>query len=322
MVGPNRTATLVPSVTAASEPAHLSIMVLPFKNLSGDQSHDRLADSLTDNLTSDLSRIRKSFVVASSTAFTFKGRSVDAKEIGKQFGLRYLLEGSLQREQDRTRVNAQLIDAQSGAHLWADRFEENAADPFELQDRILTRLSRALRQSLVNAEADMGAQKKNPDAIDLTMQGIALMQRPGLPQREQNDAAIALFEQALKLDPRDPDALAGLALAYARHAAWWVRNKSEHTGRIRDLANQAMEHDRHNVTAYIALAYVMDFDDRWNEIIRTANAGLAIDPLSAALYAARGEGERMVNRYDESIADVEKARQLSRYDPEVLFFAP
>jgi hypothetical protein len=83
-----------------------------------------------------------------------------------------------------------------------------------------------------------------------------------------------------------------------------------------------MEHDRHNVTAYIALAYVMEFDDRWNEIIRTANAGLAIDPVSAALYAARGEGERMVNRYDESITDVEKARQLSRYDPEVLFFAP
>ena len=256
LIAPHRTPPLAASAPASSTPPHLSLMVLPFKNLSSDP--DRLADSITDGLTSDLSRMRKSFVIARNTAFTFKDRSVDAKEIGKQFGIRYLLEGSLQREQDRTRVNAQLIDAQSGAHLWADRFEENAADSFELQDRILSRLTPALRMQLVNAEAEKGSQSKSPDATDLTMRRRALIQGQRLPQKEQNGAAIALFEQALKLDPNEPDALAGLALAFARHNAWWANFNPGYTRKVFDLANQAIEHDPNNVTAYIALAYAMD----------------------------------------------------------------
>src|SRR5208282_1089473 len=122
------------STAAPVEAKHLSIVVLPFKNLSGDPSQDYFADGVTDNLTTDLSRIRNSFVIASTTAFTFKGKTVDAKEIGKELGVRYVLEGSVQRDQNRVRVNAQLVDAESGAHLWAERFEEDVADLFKLQD--------------------------------------------------------------------------------------------------------------------------------------------------------------------------------------------
>jgi TolB-like protein len=198
---------------------HFSIIVLPFRNFSGDPRQDRLADSLTDNLTSELSRIRKSYVISRDTAFTFKDKSVDAREIGKQLGIRYLLEGSIDPSGERTRVNAQLIDAQSGAYLWSDRLEENAADAFELQDRFVERLATALREQLVIAEADKAARATNPDAVDFAMRGRALMQAPR-PNKEQNDAAIAMFDQALKLEPNEPDALAGLALAYARNNVW------------------------------------------------------------------------------------------------------
>ena len=123
---------------------HLSIVVLPFTNLSGDPSQDYFADGITENLTTELSRIRNSFVIARNTAFTFKGKNIDAKEISKELGVRYVLEGSVQRDQNRVRVNAQLIDGDTGAHLWADQFDAARADLLQMQDEIVA----AARQSL------------------------------------------------------------------------------------------------------------------------------------------------------------------------------
>ena len=114
-------------------------------------------------------------MIARNTAFTFKGKSIDAKEIGKELGVRYVLEGSVQRDQNRVRVNAQLIDAESGAHLWAERFEEDIADLFKLQDQVVARLANTLGYELVKAEAEKGSRSKNPDAIDLVMRGWALL---------------------------------------------------------------------------------------------------------------------------------------------------
>ena len=164
-------APVASDATAPAEAKHLSIVVLPFKNLSGDPAQDYFADGVTDNLTTDLSRIRNSFVIASTTAFTYKGKTVDAKEIGKDLGVRYVLEGSVQRDQNRVRVNAQLVDAETGAHLWAERFEEDVADLFKLQDQVVARLANTLGLQLVKAEAERGARSKNPDAVDLTMRG-------------------------------------------------------------------------------------------------------------------------------------------------------
>jgi TolB-like protein len=129
--------------------AHLSLVVLPFANLSGDPSQDCFADGVTENLTTELSRIHNSFVIARNTAFSFKGKNVDAREIGRELGARYVLEGSVQRDQNRVRVNAQLVDAESGAHLWADRFEEGVADLFKLQDQVVARLANSLGYELV-----------------------------------------------------------------------------------------------------------------------------------------------------------------------------
>ena len=295
-----------------AEAAHLSLVALPFANLSGDPSQDYFADGVTENLTTQLSRIKGSFVIARNTAFTYKGKSIDAKEIGKQLGVRYVLEGSVQREQNRVRVNAQLIDAESGAHLWAERFEEDVADLFKLQDQIVARLANGVGQQLVIAEAEKGARSKDPDAVDLTMRGQALIQSMSQQAtKEQNDAAIALFDQALKIDPNESDALAGLALAYARSTLRRWHPEADHTAKILDLSERAIELDPNNVAAYLAKCFYMGFAQNWNEVIRTANAGLAIDPNSAALYAARGTAEGLVGRYDDRISDLETSRKLS-----------
>jgi adenylate cyclase len=246
-LGSNRTeplATSAPTPVASNagapaEASHLSIVVLPFKNLSGDPGQDYFADGVTDNLTTDLSRIRSSFVIASTTAFTYRGKTVDAKEIGKELGVRYVLEGSVLRDQNRVRVNAQLVDAQSGAHLWADRFEEDVADLFKLQDQVVARLANTLRTELVAAEAEKGARSKNPDAVDLAMRGWALVRQTRFP-KETNEAARALFEQAFKIDPNNADALAGGAYTYAIEYIAWRNPETDYDAKILGPTDQAI----------------------------------------------------------------------------------
>ena len=196
---------------APPEAARLSLVVLPFTNLSNDPAQDYFADGVSENLTTELSRLHNSFVIARNTAFTFKGKNLDAKAIGKELGVRYVLEGSVQRDGARVRVNAQLIDAESGAHLWADRFEDDLADLFKLQDEVVARLARALQVELVSAEAQRSLhdRPRNPDAIDLTMRGFALLNEP-ITKANRLEAR-DLFEQALRLDPSNADALAGAA---------------------------------------------------------------------------------------------------------------
>src|SRR4029077_12897808 len=214
-LGANQPATVTSNAPAArAEATHLSIVVLPFRNLSGDPSQDYFADGITENLTTDLSRIRNSFVIARNTAFTFKGKNIDAKEISKELGVRYVLEGSVQRDQNRVRVNAQLIDGETGAHLWADRFEESITDLFKLQDQVVARLANTLGNELVKAEAQRGTHSTNPDAIDLTMRGWAAHWQP--PTKESITSARDYFERAIKLDPQNAEAMVGLAYARGR----------------------------------------------------------------------------------------------------------
>jgi adenylate cyclase len=211
-----------------AQAAHLSIVVLPFANLSSDPAQDYFADGITENLTTELSRIRGSFVIARNTAYAFKGKPIDAKEIGKELGVRYVLEGSVQRDQNRVRVNAQLIDAESGAHLWAERFEEDVADLFKLQDQVVARLANTLGYELVKAEAAKGARSTNPDANDLVMRGMALINEgSSQPSKEKNDASRAFYEQALAIDPNNAAAIAGLASAYFPGLHLWIRKSGD-----------------------------------------------------------------------------------------------
>ena len=222
----------------APQAAHLSIVVLPFANLSGDPNQDYFADGITENLTTDLSRIRNSFVIARNTAFTFKGKNIPVKEISKELDVRYVLEGSVQRDQNRVRVNAQLIDGETGAHLWADRFEEDFIDLFKLQDQVVARIANSLRVELVNAESHR-PRPQNIDAVDLTMRGWDLLWHN--QTRETNRAARDLFEQGVKLDPTSAEAYGGIAYTGARDFAnGWTELGADYAALVIKPADRAL----------------------------------------------------------------------------------
>jgi adenylate cyclase len=178
-----------------------------------DRKGDYLADALTDQLTTALARIRDSFVIARNTAFTFKGKPVDAKAIGKDLGVRYVLEGSVLPSPNQVRINAQLIDADSGAHLWADQFDTPGADLLQMQDEIVTHLARAMDLQLPEVEAARfkRSQAANPDAEDLALQCVAAIQKARYTGKDA-DAGSRLCEQALDADPNNVRALAWLAV--------------------------------------------------------------------------------------------------------------
>src|SRR5271165_5779928 len=196
-----------------SEP-RLSIVVLPFANLSGDPEQDYFADGLTDDLTTDLSHLSDSFVIAHTTALTYKGKAVDAKEIGRELGVRYAVEGSVRRFGETVTINAQLISTETGAHVWADRFEGERSKLGELQVEAVARIANALGAQLVQAEALRALRERpnNPDAVDLAMRGSAAMYS-NATSPENLSKAIGYFDQALRLDPDSPQALTGKAEA-------------------------------------------------------------------------------------------------------------
>ena len=173
-VGPGAQASQAPSAPAPdkSAPPRMSMVVLPFASLGGDAQHEHFVDGVTESLTTDLSRIANAFVVARNTAFTYKGKPVDAKQIGRDLNVRYILEGSIQHGGSRMRVNAQLIDAATGNHMWADRFDKPIADLFDMQDEIVSHLANQLRPELLAAEALRAEREANPDSVDLYFQGV------------------------------------------------------------------------------------------------------------------------------------------------------
>jgi adenylate cyclase len=319
--GPAVVATSPPTPVASSQPTdakHLSVVVLPFANLSNDPSQDYFADGVTENLTTDLSRIRHSFVIAPNTAFTFKGKSIDTRAIGKELGVRYVLEGSVQRDQNRVRVNAQLIDAETGAQLWADRFEENVADLFKLQDQVVARLANALSYELVRAEAETGAHSKNPDAIDLVMRGNdAAWRFVQQPTKDDNIAIRALFEQALEIDPNDAEALVGVAGTYSWEYYLWGNPATDYDAKILGQVDRSIALARDNPRAYWVKSGYLTGSRRPNEGLRVADAGLAIDPNYATLLTQRSIAEMFLRQFEQAKSDVQQAIRLSPRDPSI-----
>jgi adenylate cyclase len=313
----NRVTPVIATAPTAAEAAHLSLVVLPFANLSGDPSQDYFADGVTQNLTTDLARIRDSFVIARNTAFTFKGKAIDAKEIGKQLGVRYVLEGSVQRDGTRVRVNAQLIDAQSGAHLWADRFEEDVADLFKLQDQVVARLANTLGIELVKAEAQRDERMTHPDAFDLTMRGRALAMRSQQQRtKENNNAARAMYEQALAIDPNDAGALVGDAATYMNEKIFgWTDRDVDYDGKVVGLADRSIAIAPDDPRPYSVKSVYLTNGNHPVEGLRAADAGLALNPNDAQLHAARGLAENYLGHFEQGIAEVQQAMRLSPRDP-------
>jgi len=311
---------LAPAKPVPAEAARLSIVVLPFANLSGDPSQDYFADGITEDLTTDLSRIRNSFVIARNTAFTYKGKSIDAKEIGKELGVRYVLEGSVRRDQDRVRVNAQLIDAHGGAHLWADQFDTTRVNLLQMQDEIVARLANALGFELVKAETQRSALSTNPDAMDLAMRCTAAVRKAGYLGKEA-EPGYRLCEQALDADPNNVYALLTLSSKFYLPV---ILNLSADPRadrkRADELVSRALVVDANSSAAHFIKGQVLRTEMRFDDAIAGYERALALDPNNAYAVAGLGETYITLGQYEKAIEFEDKAIRLSPHDPALSFW--
>jgi TolB-like protein/class 3 adenylate cyclase/Tfp pilus assembly protein PilF len=306
-------------------PARLSIVVLPFSNLSNDPDQEYFADGITDDLTTDLSRISGSFVIARTTAFTYKGKPIDVKQIGRELGVRYILEGSVRRTGDQVRINAQLIDAESGGHLWADQFDTSRANLAETQSEITGRLAWTLNLALLS-DASRRIEHENvvdPDARDLIMLGWAWWYAGPQSLKVMQEARTA-FERALEIDPASIGAKIGLARILAnRSANPWKTDTFEQEAVQRDLAradqllSEAIASDPNQPMAYAVLGYMRRLQARLPESRIALEKALALDPNFEWANMQLGWTLMFLGECKDAIPLGEKSLQLSSRDPNI-----
>ena len=316
----NRSASVV--AKAPAEAARLSIVVLPFANLSGDPGQDYLVDALTDGLTTSLARFRETFVIARNTAMTFKGKPVDVKAIGKDLGVRYVLEGSVQPSGDRMRVNAQLIDAGSGAHLWAEQFDTPRADLLQTQDAIVAHLSNTLELQLL--QAYVASAKRTPaanrDAEDLALQCSHGMRKAGYIGKEA-DAAFALCEQALAIDPNNVHALMALGVKFYLPAALGLSGDPKgDLERADQLVFKALALDPDWTWPHDMKGNILRVQGRAEEAVAEHERALALDPSNTDAAGELGFDYMLRGEFDKSLEYFDKAIRGSPYDPAQLYW--
>ena len=288
-------------------------MVLPFANLGGDPEQEYFVDGVTENLTTDLSRISGSFVIGRNTAFTYKGKHVDLKQIGRELNVRYILEGSVQRGGNRFRVNVQLIDAEIGNHLWAERFDKAVADLFDMQDEIVAHLANQLGTQLIEAEARRAQRATNPDSMDLYFQGMAWLNK-ALSSGDYLQAR-GFFERALALDPGNIDALIGTAAVDRAVAANYTRDdRAARLAAAEATLTKVLSLAPNNASAHFHMGWCLIVTNRGAEGIAECERALTLDPNLAAARAAIGWAKLANGRAEETEAHVDEALRLSPRD--------
>ena len=297
-----------------SSPAHrLSMVVLPFKNLSNEPEQEYFAEGITDDLTADLSRIQDSFVIAPSTARTYK--DADPKRVGRELGVNYLLDGSVRRTESTVRINARLIDARTGAEIWSERFDGDWTKSMQLQDVITGRLARRFDLELINQESRGAEIARTPDAVDLAMRGWAILNQPY--SREQLAQSKGLFEQALQIDPNLPKALVGLADTLAMQVNYrWTDAPADQLKRAEDAIGRVMSAFPNDAMAHFVKGEIQRAKGRNVEIAVTAyEAAIALNPSLAPAYGALGAAKIRVGHSAEAFAPLQMAIKLSPRDP-------
>jgi TolB-like protein/class 3 adenylate cyclase len=308
--------TRASSTTSSSPPVapRLSIVVLPFANLSNDSEQQYFADGITEDLTTDLSRIANMLVISRNTAFTYQGKRVDTKQIGRELGVRYVLEGSVRRSGNQIRINAQLIDAETDAHLWAARFDGDTSDLFALQDEITTRIAVALNLELISVEA--ARPSEHPDALDYVLRARALWLKP--PTREIRAKRNMLYERALALDPGSIEAQSRLAASLAgRVLANMTDTREADLSRAEDLATRALAASPNSPLPHYAKATLLRAQGRYAEAIPEYETVLALDRNLVFAFFALGQCKLFTGSIEETIPLVERAIRLSPRDPEL-----
>ena len=301
---------------AASEksaPPRLSIVVLPFANIGGDAEQDHFVDGVTESLTTDLSRIRGSFVIGRNTAFTYRGKAVDLKQIGRELNVRYVLEGSVQRGGARMRVNVQLIDAETGNHLWAERFDKPLADLFDMQDEIVARLAGTLNTELVAAEARRAERALNPDSMDLYFQGQAWFNKGVTPDNVAQ--ARSFFDRTLIADPDNVDALVGSArVDVVAGISLFVTDPRAALFAAEPKLTKALSLVPDHARGHMTLGMLYIFTKRAAQGIAECEHALALDRNLAQARSYIGMGNIYIGRAEETEAHIVEALRLSPRD--------
>lgn len=294
-------------------PPRLSIVVLPFANLSADPTQDYFVDGVTESLTTDLSRISGSFVIGRHTAFAYKNKAVDLKRIGRELNIRYVLQGSVQRGGSRFRVNVQLIDAETGNHMWAERFDKPVADLFDMQDEIVARLANTLNAQLIDAEARRAERSVHPDAMDLYFQGIAHLNK-GVTL-DHLTLARGFFERALALDPGSIEALVGTAIVdYTMGVNFFTEERAASLAAAETALNKALSMAPQHAQAHMYLGVVYIFTFRAAQGIAECERALALDRNLANAHGWIGRGKFHLGRAEETEAHIHEAFRLSPRD--------
>ena len=296
-----------------SAPPRLSIVVLPFANIGGDPKQEHFVDGVTESLTTDLSRIRHAVVIGRNTAFTYKGKHVDLKQIGRELNVRYVLEGSVQRGGNRMRVNVQLIDAETGSHLWAERFDKPLADLFDMQDEIVARLANTLKAELAAAEARRAAQSPNPNSMDLYFQGMAWFNRGLTPDNFAQ--ARSYYDRALSADPDNVDALIGSAAADSTEGAMAiVPDPIAAFAAAEAKLTKALSAVPDHAFGHLYLGWVEMLTKRAEEGIAEGEHALELDRNLAGAHAAIAFGKLLIGHAEETEAHINEALRLSPRD--------
>ena len=287
--------------------------MLPFANLSGDPEQDYFVDGITESLTTDLSRISGSFVIARNTAFTFKGKAMDVQKLGRELNVRYVLEGSVQRGGNRLRVNVQLIDVETGNHLWAERFDKPITDLFDMQDEIVSSLANALNAQLIEAEARRAERSLHPDAMDLVFQGSSCWNK-GVTAEHMAQAR-GFFERALMLDPENIEALVGAAAVDGVSAGLlMVDDRDARLAAAEATLIKALSMSPHHARAHMFLGAVQIVTKRAAQGIRECERALALDRNLADAHGFIGWAKVLIGRGDEAEAHIQDAFRFSPRD--------
>lgn len=309
----------IAAVAGQQERPRFSIVVLPFENIGGDPEQDYFVDGVTESLTTDISRAKGSFVIARNTAFTLKGKPIDVMKVGRELNVRYALEGSVQRRGDRMRVNVQLVDTESGNHLWAERFDKPVADFFDMQDEIVARLANQLRTELLSAEARRSERAPSPDSLDLLFQGAAWLNKGPAPRNLAQ--AHEFFGRALALDPGNADALVMAATVDFLVATYFYPDdRTARLERAEAASIRALSLAPENPLAHLTLGSVLGVTGRVEEGIAECERALAIDRNLAIAHAAIGMFKAYGGHAEETEAHVKEAVRLSPRDTSAFYW--